>query len=204
MLLGVVFTIRSAYICFFIGHLLASFHRAERPAPESRLLPIFLIIFGVFSCVLAEIWQPQWLKSFCAYSTYWLFPGQFAPMQQKAYGALLVLVGIIDLGAARQFLSRPWLVARSRLSFPLYLVHWPILFGPAAALFLVLNGVAGIELARVGAIVAGIGVALICSVFFAAIDRYALEISSRLRKSGSSPGVLRATVIGADRIVAAE
>jgi peptidoglycan/LPS O-acetylase OafA/YrhL len=206
VLLGAVFTIRSAYICFFIGHLLANFHRAERPAPESRLLPIFLIMFGVFSCVLAEIWQPQWLKSFCAYSTYWLFPGQFAPMQQKAYGALLVLVGIIDLGAARQFLSRPWLVARSRLSFPLYLVHWPILFGPAAALFLLLNGVAGIELARVGAIVAGIGVAVICSILFAAVDRYALEISSRLRKhmSGPSPDVLRATVAGADRIVAAE
>jgi peptidoglycan/LPS O-acetylase OafA/YrhL len=206
VLLGAVFTIRSAYICFFIGHLLANFHRAERPVPESRLLPIFLIMFGVFSCVLAEIWQPQWLKSFCAYSTYWLFPGQFAPMQQKAYGALLVLVGIIDLGAARQFLSRPWLVARSRLSFPLYLVHWPILFGPAAALFLLLNGVAGIELARVGAIVAGIGVAVICSILFADVDRYALEISSRLRKhmSGPSPDVLRATVAGADRIVAAE
>jgi peptidoglycan/LPS O-acetylase OafA/YrhL len=206
VLFGAVFTIRSAYICFFIGHLLATFHRAERPAPESRLLPIFLIISGVFCCVLAEVWQPQWLKSFCAYSTYWLFPGQFAPMQQKTYGALLVLVGIIDLAAARQLLSRPWLVARSRLSFPLYLVHWPILFGPAAALFLLLNGVAGIELARAGAIVAGIGAAFVCSAYFATLDRYALEISSRLRKpvSGSSPGVLRATAAGAGRIVPAE
>jgi peptidoglycan/LPS O-acetylase OafA/YrhL len=208
MLLGAVFTIRSAYICFFIGHLLATFHRAERPAPESRLLPIFLIIFGVFSCVLAEIWQPQWLKSFCAYSTYWLFPGQFAPMQQKTYGALLVLVGIIDLGAARQFLSRPWLVARSRLSFPLYLVHWPILFGPAAAFFLLLYGVVGIELARIGAIVAGIGLAFVASMAFLHVDRHALELSRRLRKYMAGAGAQRETPLtttaGADRVVAAE
>ena len=106
-----MFTIRSAYICFFAGHLLATFRRAERPAPDSRLLPACSIVFGVFLCVLAELWQPQWFRSLCTDPTYWLFPGQFAPMQQKTFGAMLVLTGIIDLEAARRFLSRPWLVA---------------------------------------------------------------------------------------------
>jgi peptidoglycan/LPS O-acetylase OafA/YrhL len=182
VLLGAIFTIRSAYICFFIGHLLATFRRAERSVPDSRLLPVFLIMFGVFLCVLAEVWQPQWLRSLCADPTYWLFPGQFAPMQQKTFGAVLVLIGVIDLQVARRFLSQPWLVARSRLSFPLYLVHWPILFGPAAALFLVLKGIVGMELARVGAIVAGIGLALVASLFFLNVDRGALELSRRVRK----------------------
>jgi peptidoglycan/LPS O-acetylase OafA/YrhL len=181
MLLGAVFTIRSAYICFFIGHLLATLHRAERPAPASKALPIFAVLFGVFLCVIAEVWQPQWLRSLCADPTYFLFPGQFAPMQLKTYGALLVLVGIIDLQAARDFLSRPWLVARSRLSFPLYLIHWPILFGPAAALFLLLNGMVGIELARVGAIVVGISLAFAGSMLFLGVDRYALELARALR-----------------------
>jgi peptidoglycan/LPS O-acetylase OafA/YrhL len=182
VLLGAIFTIRSAYICFFIGHLLATFHRAERPAPDSKLLPVFSIIFGVFLCVLAEIWQPEWLRNLCADPTYLLFPGQFAPMQQKTFGAVLVLSGIIDLEVARNFLSRPWLVARSGLSFPLYLVHWPILCGPAAALFLLLNGIVGLELARVGAIVVGIGLTFVASRFFLGIDRRALELSRRLRK----------------------
>jgi peptidoglycan/LPS O-acetylase OafA/YrhL len=185
LLLGAIFTIRSAYICFFVGHLLAHFHRAERPAPVSPLLPVFSVIFGVLLCVLAEVWQPQWLRSLCADPTFLLFPGQFAPMQQKTFGAILVLIGIIDLKAARAFLSRPWLVARSRLSFPLYLIHWPILFGPAAALFLLLNDVAGIEIARVGAIVGGICLALVCSAIFLPIDRGALEVSRRLRKRTS-------------------
>jgi peptidoglycan/LPS O-acetylase OafA/YrhL len=113
-------------------------------------------MFGSFLCVLAEVWQPQWLRSLCADPTYLLFPGQFAPMQQKTFGAILVLVGIIDLRGARSFLSRPWLVARCKLSFPLYLIHWPILFGPAAALFLLLSGVVGVELARVCAMLVGI------------------------------------------------
>jgi peptidoglycan/LPS O-acetylase OafA/YrhL len=206
VLLGAIFTIRSAYICFFIGHLLATFDRAERPAPVRQPLPIFFIVFGVFLCVLAEVWQPQWLRSLCADPTYFLFPGQFAPMQQKTFGAILVLVGIIDLEVARAFLSRPWLVARSKLSFPVYLIHWPILFGPAAALFLLLNGVVGIELARVSAIVAGICLAFVCSIFFLEVDRRALELSRGLRKRMSNapheaPGV---RTVGVDRVVTAE
>lgn len=203
VLLGAIFTIRSAYICFFIGHLLAIFHRAERPAPASRLLPAFLIMFGVLLCVLAEVWQPQWLRSLCASPTYLLFPGQFAPMQQKTFGAVLVLIGMIDLQVARTFLSRPWLVARSKLSFPLYLVHWPILFGPAAALFLLLNDTVGIEFARVGAIAAGICLAFVCSVFFLSVDRRALELSRALRKRLSGPSEETAR-LAAVRVVAAE
>ncbi len=182
LLLGSIFTIRSAYICFFIGHSLAAFHRAERPAPDSKLLPSFCIIFGVFLCVLAEVWQPEWLRNLCSDPTSFLFPGQFAPMQQKTFGAVLVLVGIIDLQVARNFLSRPWLVARSSLSFPLYLVHWPILCGPTAALLLLLNGVVGLELARIGVILAGIALTFAASQFFLGIDRRALELSRRLRR----------------------
>ncbi|MHB8270391.1 acyltransferase family protein [Bradyrhizobium sp.] len=205
-LLGAIFTIRSAYICFFVGHLLAHFHRAERPAPVRALLPVFSVISGIFLCVLAEVWQPEWLRSLCVDPTLLLFPGQFAPLQQKTFGAILVLTGIIDLQAARAFLSRPWLVARSRLSFPIYLIHWPILFGPAAALFLLLNDVAGIEIARVGAIVAGICLALACSVVFLPVDRGALEVARRLRKrwSGTPDETPRLAAAGVNRVVPAE
>jgi peptidoglycan/LPS O-acetylase OafA/YrhL len=186
--MGAIFTIRSAYICFFVGHLLAAFQRAERPAPDSKLLPIFSIVFGVFLCVLAEVWQPEWFRSLCASPTILLFPGQFAPMQQKTFGAILVLIGMIDLQTARNFLSRPWLVARSGLSFPLYLVHWPILCGPAAVLFLLLNEVIGINLARAAAIVVGIALSFAASLVFLGVDRRALDFSRRLRKRLSDPG----------------
>jgi peptidoglycan/LPS O-acetylase OafA/YrhL len=204
VLLGAIFAIRSAYICFFVGHVLAAFHRAEKPAPDRRLLPVFCIVSGIFLCVLAEIWQPEWLRRLCADPTYLLFPGQFAPMQQKTFGAILVLVGIIDIEVARRFLSRPWLVARSQLSFPVYLIHWPILFGPAAALFLLLNGLVGIELARVGAIVVGIGLAFACSTFFLGVDRRALELSRGLRRRLAGAPQAMPGVVQANRIVPAE
>jgi peptidoglycan/LPS O-acetylase OafA/YrhL len=182
VLLGAIFTFRSAYICFFVGHVLAALECAERPAPGSKLLPIFSVLSGVFLCVLAEVWQPEWLRSLCSSGTLLLFPGQFAPMQQKAFGAILVLVGVIHLDAARSLLSRPWLVARSKLSFPLYLIHWPVLFGPSAALFLLLNGALGAEWAAFCAIVAGICLAFAASTIFLPVDRCALEWSRVLRK----------------------
>jgi peptidoglycan/LPS O-acetylase OafA/YrhL len=206
VLFGAIFTVRSAYVCFFIGHLLATFHRAERPVPVSKVLPILSIILGVLLCVFADVWQPQWLQSLCANPTYFLFPGPFAPIQQKTFGAILVLIGIIDLEVARRFLSRPWLVARSKLSFPLYLIHWPVLFGPVAALFLLLNDIVGTELARVCSIVVGIGLAFVCSIFFLPVDRRALELSRGLRKrlSDARHETQGLTTAGVNPVTAAE
>jgi peptidoglycan/LPS O-acetylase OafA/YrhL len=199
MLLGAMFTIRSAYICFFVGHFLAALACAERPAPASRLLPAFAVGSGIFVCVLAEVWQPQWLKALCVSPTYLLFPGQFAPMQQKAFGAILVLVGLIHLEAARSLLSKPWLVARSKLSFPLYLIHWPILFGPAATLFLLLSGTIGVGPARLCAIVVGICLAFAAGTFFLPLDRLALDLSRALRRrlSGAPEATLPVSPLGA-------
>jgi peptidoglycan/LPS O-acetylase OafA/YrhL len=182
MLLGAMFTIRSAYICFFVGHFLAAFACAERPAPVSRLLPTFAVASGIFVCELAAVWQPEWLKALCASPTYLLFPGQLAPMQLKAFGAMLVLVGLIHLEGARSLLSKPWLVARSKLSFPLYLIHWPILLGPAAALFLLLSGTIGVGPARLCAIVVGTCLAFAASILFLPLDRLALDLSRTLRR----------------------
>jgi len=68
-------------------------------------------------------------------------------------------------------------------------------------LFLVLNGLIGIELARLGAVVAGICFAFVARTFFLPIDRYALELSRRLckRMSAGAEQPLRA-----ERAMAAE
>ena len=73
----------------------------------------------------------------------------------------------------------------------------------SAALFLLLDGIVGIELARVGAIVAGICVAFACSAVFLSADRRALELSRALRKRLSGPSEATAQLAPV-RIVAAE
>jgi ribulose kinase len=50
-----------------------------------------------------------------------------------------------------------------------------------------LNGMAGIEVARVCAIVVGICVAFTCSMVFRSVDGGALELERALRKSMSAP-----------------
>jgi peptidoglycan/LPS O-acetylase OafA/YrhL len=182
MILATIYTIRSAYLCFVVGHLLANWHRAEKPAPASSLLPMTAVALGVFLCVRADVWQFEWLRRLCSEPTFWLFPGQSAAQQQKALGAIFILIGLIHLQWVRSALSWPWLVKKSRLSFPIYLVHWPILFGPAALIFLWLSGVIGLELARIGAIVAGISIAFVGGLLFSPIDRGALWLSRRWRE----------------------
>ncbi|MGA7074904.1 acyltransferase family protein [Bradyrhizobium sp.] len=204
VVLGTLFTIRSAYICFFVGHLLAVVHRAERPVSKHQLLPMALVVSGVACCVVTDLWQPGWLITLCSYKTYWLFPGQLPPMQQKAFGAALVLAGIIDLRVCRNFLSKPWLVAYSRLSFPIYLIHWPIMCGLAATVFVYLSKIVSIHLAQMCALTLGIAASAAASVVFAAVDRYALGLSSRLRRRTVNPatimqhaGIAKASRMGA-------
>lgn len=194
VVLATFFTIRSAYLCFVVGHLLANWHRAEKPAPANQLLPAMAVALGVFLCVRADIWQFEWLRRLCSESTFWLFPGQTAAPQQKALGAILVLTGLIHLRWARSALSWPWLVRYSRLSFPVYLVHWPILFGPAALIFLQLSGVTGLGSARVGAIVAGIGLVFLAGLLFSPVDRAALSLSRRWRERLSGLTIEMATL----------
>jgi peptidoglycan/LPS O-acetylase OafA/YrhL len=182
LILAVILTIRSPYVCFVVGHLLASWHRAERPAPQSPALPVMAIALGVFLCVRADVWQFEWLRAWCDEPPFGPLRGQSAARQQKMLGAICLLSGLIHLQSARSALSWPWLVRLSRLSFPIYLMHWPILIGPASFVFLWLNDVVGLELARLGATVMAIGLSCAAALVFFPIDRDALSLSRRCRK----------------------
>jgi len=205
VVLGTIVTIRSAYVCFFVGHLLAVARRAERPAAARELVPMTLAVVGVACSVTADVWQPEWLISLCSNHTSWLFPGQFPAMQQKAFGAVLLLTGIIDLKVCRNLLSKPWLVACSRLSFPLYLMHWPIMCGLAAAAFVHLHPFVGVGAAQFCALGLGIAATVAASVVFATVDRYAVRLSSQLRRRATGPdaAVQPAGIVSASRMEAA-
>lgn len=207
VLVGAVYFIRSAYICFFVGHVAAMLVPDETKLPSRCAGPVTFILFGIVICVMADIWQPEWLRSLCQSPTLILFPGQFPALQQKACGAMFVLAGVIALPAAREFLSRPKLVAWSQLSFPLYLVHWPILFGPTAAFFLAVKPLVGVQTAAIIAIVVGIALSFAASKLFLPLDRFALELSRRLRRKwpgGAQQNISEVLTAGTARGVVAE
>ncbi|CAL80001.1 Conserved hypothetical protein; putative membrane protein; putative acyltransferase [Bradyrhizobium sp. ORS 278] len=182
-ILGTLYTIRSAYICFFVGHLLASVRYADRPASQRRPIATIFILTGLFLCVIAEVWQPAWLIRLCSLDTVWLFPGQFPPMQHKAFGAILILIGIMDHQACRDFLGHPRLVGLSKFSFPLYLVHWPVLCGLSSTAFVALSEIWSTESARIPAILLGLAASAAVSYAFRPVDRCAIWLSSRIRIS---------------------
>lgn len=182
LLLLTLYFSRSTMLCFIVGHVAARFRFAQRPPLLNPWLAGTVLLAGIGCCVLSEQWQPEWLKWFCDLSSGALYPGQLSYLFQKIIGAMLIFAGLIQLAPLRRALSHPRLAACAQLSFPLYLVHWPILFGPGAALFLASDAAFGIVPAQLLTIAFCIVASLLAAWAFAGIDRRAVQISRSIRR----------------------
>jgi hypothetical protein len=122
VILATIITFRSAYLCFVVGHLLANWQRAEKPALKNSLLPFMAVALGVFLCVRADLWQFEWLRTLSSEPAWWLFPGQSAAKQQKAFGATFVLGAI---GAVSPVVDQKIAAFLSNLPGALADSRWP-------------------------------------------------------------------------------
>ncbi|WP_398480943.1 acyltransferase family protein [Tardiphaga sp.] len=179
-----VFFIRSAYLCFILGSLAATFQLSERAPVLRARHAVPLIAVGIATCVVAEFWVPRWITVLCESKTLLLYPQQGAKFVMKIYGALMLFFGINQFGAARTALSVPRLVKFSELSFSIYLLHWPILFGPSAALYLVLSFNSTAIIAAFFASAATIIVTFLAAKIFVHVDRLAITLSKKVRRIG--------------------
>ncbi len=182
LVLIALYVSRSALVCFVAGHLAARFGYAERSPLLPRSLAWALLATGIASCVAAENWQPEALRAFCDWSVGALYPGQGAYLFQKILGAILICAGLAQSTSLRSLLGQPRAARWAQLSFPLYLVHWPILFGPSAALFLIAEPRLGIAFAQMLAIGFAVAASLLAAWAFAPIDRAAVRLSRALRR----------------------
>jgi peptidoglycan/LPS O-acetylase OafA/YrhL len=92
-----------------------------------------------------------------------------------------VFVAITQISAIRRWLSAPSMAALGRLSFPLYLTHWPILFGLTSYLFLTFEPALGLDPSRILACVIGIAVAFGVAMLFRPIDVWSTRLAQRIR-----------------------
>lgn len=182
LLLLTMYFSRSTMLCFIAGHLAARFHFAEQPPLLNRWLASAALLAGIGCCVLSEQWRPGLLKWFCELSSGALYPGQMAYLFQKIVGAILIFIGLSQLAPLRRMLSHPRLARCAQLSFPLYLVHWPILFGPGAALFLATYAAIGIAASQLLTIVFCVAASLLAAHAFAGVDRNAVRWSRTIRR----------------------
>lgn len=98
-------------------------------------------------------------------------------------GALLVIIAFLTTPWLRELFERPALQHLGALSFPLYLVHVPLIVGPAAWAFVYFSplGVAGLALLFA---LTALATFLIASLFLVLVERPVLDGLHAVRKWG--------------------
>lgn len=174
---------RSYMVCFLAGHAAARFRLGEDEPATPWPLAAAIATAGIMICMVGHFWTPGPVLQVCA-----LTPQIFPPCPtinpaylMRIYGATIFTVGVMQCAPARAFLSHNRLRALGRLSFPIYVTHWPIIFGVACFIVVASAPWLGLRGARGLAMVASVALTGVAATAFERVDRYALRISRALR-----------------------
>ena len=175
---------RNYLLCFLIGHVAARFRLGEeRPAIPWPLAAAFATA-GVLVCMASHFWSPGPVLKFCALTPRILLPcPAFNPAYLlRIYGATVFTISTMQCSPLRTFLGQKGLRVLGRLSFPIYLTHWPIIFGVGSFLLVALAPWIGQKAARSLALVASVALTLFAAGYFERVDQLALKLSRALRQ----------------------
>ncbi len=182
--LCLVFLLRTYFLCFLIGHVLARFDARTllRRTPAGLLFALAMI--GLCLSLADEYGAVAALASCERQRALWT---PCTPHLLKMVGAVLTLVAALGASGLEAMLTRRPFVSLGRLSFSLYLIHWPIVCGVCAALFLAIGGGEDSSWARAAAMAAAIVLSLVGAGLFSRIDAWAIAASRRLRSDLAQP-----------------
>ena len=113
-----------------------------------------------------------------AYAQSWLGTGGL-----REIGALLVIVAILITPPVRRFFEAPPLQRLGELSFPIYLVHVPLIVAPAAYVFAALAPLSPPALAGLFALTC-LGTLALGALFLVAVERPLLVVLKAVRTRG--------------------
>lgn len=189
LLLAALILGRTYLLCFIVGHVAARLEIGGKRLLVSWPWAAAAAASGMAVCVVSHFWSPHVVETFCARQVRFLPPCPLAQPDylMRVYGASLFTVGIMQCAQVRKFLSHERLSALGRLSFPIYLTHWPIIFGIGSFSLLMLAPRVGVRPARLLALIISIAVTLIAARYFERIDVMALRISRAWRKQKVAP-----------------
>jgi peptidoglycan/LPS O-acetylase OafA/YrhL len=106
-----------------------------------------------------------------------------APILQRQLCTILLFVGVIMLGPNRRWLEGKWVLWLGRISFSLYLIHFPILFTATFLVFKVLVMRLSYGAAALSATAIMLPITLIVAHYFEKyIDGIAISLSRRVGK----------------------
>jgi peptidoglycan/LPS O-acetylase OafA/YrhL len=164
---------------FVIGFMLAGIY-PRRVGWIGQAAGTLALISGVLLCRLTAIGPVLWLHRI------WVFghaPGTFQFTNQ--IGAILVFVGVLNLPVVHNMLAMRVPQYLGRISFSLYLVHFPIMATLGCRLFVSIEPMLGVVGASFVALIVGLVVTLPAATLFERwIDRPAVRLS---RKASRRP-----------------
>ena len=175
---------RTYLLCFIAGHVAARFHLGDRRPATPWFWAAAFAALGVLVCMASHFWSPGPVRTFCALSTQMLPP---CPMGDSAYlmriyGATLFTVALMQCAPIRSLLGWKGLRSLGRMSFPLYLTHWPIIFGVGSFVLVASAPWIGSHAARCLAAIAGVALTAFAAMAFERVDQVALRFSRAVRK----------------------
>jgi peptidoglycan/LPS O-acetylase OafA/YrhL len=187
ILAGVILS-RTYLLCFIVGHTAARFDLGGNKRLVSWPTAAAACAIGMIVCLYSHFRNPGPIAMFCARSVQLLPPCPLGKPEylMRVYGASLLTIGIMQCAPMRTFLAHKWLRTLGRLSFPIYLTHWPIIFGVASFSLVMVAPWTGALPARLLAVVVGIAVTIFAATHFVRVDDLALRVSRAWRRKGSS------------------
>ena len=111
-----------------------------------------------------------------------VLPGLSPELTRRGWAAILVFPALLRSDWCRRVLAGGVPRLLGRLSFPVYLVHWPLLFGPGAGAMLLAAPVMGSTLAAWVGLAVGVVASLAVAVPFGRLDAGSLRLGRWARE----------------------
>ena len=184
LILATLILSRTYLLCFLVGHVAARFDLGGKRLLVHWPAAAAAAALGLAVCLGSHFWIPDAVVNFCTRSAQFLPPCPLAKPEylMRVYGAALFTVGIMQCAPIRTFLAHKRLSALGRLSFPIYLTHWPIIFGVGSFSLVLLAPWTGPRTARLLAMIISITATIFAAKCFEPVDQIALRVSRAWRK----------------------
>jgi peptidoglycan/LPS O-acetylase OafA/YrhL len=184
LILAMIIFSRTYLLCFLVGHVAARFDLGGNRLLVAWPVATVAAAVGLAVCLTSHFWSPEPVVKFCTLSVQILPPCPLAKTEylMRVYGATVFTVGIMQCAPIRTFLGHERLRALGRLSFPIYLTHWPIIFGLGSFLLVTLSPWVGSLPARLLALIISVAVTILAATCFESIDQIALRVSRNWRR----------------------